>query len=310
MVAPVRRAANAERSSRLRCPDCRMHRSVCICALVPSLQTRTRLVLVLHQLEARKTTNTGRLAARCLTNSRIVRRGRGDDASDAGINPRETAPSLWDAGSQPLLLLPSEDATPLSQWKQSDAPITLIVPDGTWRQAIRTRKRIPGLDTVPCVTLSGAATSRYRLRHAAQPQRLATLEAIAIAMGILEGPHVQEALEHVFAVMVDRTLWTNGRLERARVTGGIPHGAQSHDPVGRADPTEASGWGRTPIADPPAATKKIIRGKCGEKEVCDGVETTGCDGGNRGGFEFRDSSTGVGGGTDDRLARDSAADQK
>jgi DTW domain-containing protein YfiP len=238
MVARVRRGANAERSSRLRCPECLMHRSLCICALLPSLQTRTRLVLVLHQLEARKTTNTGRLAARCLTNSRIVVRGRDGDSGDTGTSPTIER-SLWDAGSQPLLLLPSEDATPVSQWKQS-APITLIVPDGTWRQAIRTRKRVAGLDKVPCVTLPAAAPSRYRLRHAAQPQRLATLEAIAIAMGILEGPLVQEALEHVFAVMVDRTLWTNGRLERARVTGGIPHGAQSHDPLGQVDAGQRS----------------------------------------------------------------------
>ena len=60
----------------LRCPDCRLHRSVCICALLPRIQTRTRLVLVLHQLEARKPTNTGLVAARCLTNSAVVYRGR------------------------------------------------------------------------------------------------------------------------------------------------------------------------------------------------------------------------------------------
>jgi DTW domain-containing protein YfiP len=266
------------------------------------------LLLVLHQLEARKTTNTGRLAARCLTNSRIVLRGRDDEAANAGINVRDTARSLWDAGSQPLLLLPSEDATPLDQWKQSDAPITLIVPDGTWRQAIRTRKRIPGLDTVPCVTLSGAATSRYRLRHDAQPHRLATLEAIAIAMGILEGPQVRQALEHVFAVMVERTLWTNGRLARAHVIGGIPHWAQSHDPLGQADLARPSGWGCDPIADPLAATKKIIKDECGDKEVRDGVETTGGHSGDGGGFESRGCATDVGAGAHARPDDDSAAD--
>src|SRR5215510_6256239 len=63
----------------LRCADCRMHRSLCICALLPRIATRTRVVLVLHQLEARKPTNTGALAARCLENSVVVYRGRAPD---------------------------------------------------------------------------------------------------------------------------------------------------------------------------------------------------------------------------------------
>jgi hypothetical protein len=32
--------------------------------------------------------------------------------------------------------------------------------------------------------------------------------------------------------MTERTLWTNGRLAADRVTGGIPAGARSHDPLG------------------------------------------------------------------------------
>jgi DTW domain-containing protein YfiP len=53
-----------------------MHRTLCICALLPTLSTRTRVVLLLHQLELHKPTNTGVIAARCLTNSAIVYRGR------------------------------------------------------------------------------------------------------------------------------------------------------------------------------------------------------------------------------------------
>ena len=52
------------RKPHLRCADCRMHRSLCICALLPRLETRTRVVLLLHQLEIVKPTNTGLVAAR------------------------------------------------------------------------------------------------------------------------------------------------------------------------------------------------------------------------------------------------------
>ena len=35
-----------------RCPDCRLARTACLCALIPRVDTRTRVVLILHQLEA------------------------------------------------------------------------------------------------------------------------------------------------------------------------------------------------------------------------------------------------------------------
>ena len=59
-----------------RCPECRLHRTLCLCALIPRLVTRTKVVLVMHDLELRKPTNTGTLAARCLPNSSVLVRGR------------------------------------------------------------------------------------------------------------------------------------------------------------------------------------------------------------------------------------------
>ncbi len=201
-----------------------MHLSICICALIPEIATRTRLVLILHQLERVKTTNTGLLAARCLTNSIVAERGAGAVADPA---------ALWSLpGTRPLLLYPHPGARPLEAWRSSSEPIVLVVPDGTWRQAAKARARIAGLDQIACVTLPADGVSRYRLRNGVRPERLATIEAIAVAMGILEGPEIARQLEHIFRVMVDRTLWTNGRLPTHAVTGGIPAGVESHDPRG------------------------------------------------------------------------------
>jgi DTW domain-containing protein YfiP len=56
-----------------RCNRCRMHSSLCVCALIPTLETRTRLVLVIHRAEDRKPTNTGRLAfEHPVTRARVV----------------------------------------------------------------------------------------------------------------------------------------------------------------------------------------------------------------------------------------------
>jgi DTW domain-containing protein YfiP len=229
--------------------------------------------VLLHQLERDKPTNTGRLAARCLANSLLVQSERWTGADDddrtgpalgrgpgeGPLDPPRTSapgpspPSLtrlptpeaapapawldWAApGSQTLLLFPHAEARPLEDWRGADRPITLVVPDGTWRQAKKARRRVAGLADLPCVSLPAAGPSAYRLRHAARPNRLATIEAIARALQILEGPtegdEIQRRLDHIFRVMVDRTLWTNGRIATDAVTGGIPPGIRSHDPLG------------------------------------------------------------------------------
>lgn len=198
-----------------------MHESLCVCALIPQLETRTRLVLVIHRYEDRKTTNTGRLATLCLPNSEVVVRGH--EASP-------TPPFAGDPGSQPLFLFPHDGAPALVRPAAGERPVTLIVPDGNWRQASKVRNRVPGLKEVPCVSLPADVPSIYRLRAEAHEHGLATFEAIARAMGILEGPQVRRAMEEVFRILVERTLWSRGALPAAEVTGGIPEGAMRHDP--------------------------------------------------------------------------------
>ena len=194
-----------------------------MCALIPRLETRTRVVLFLHRAEDRKSTNTGRLATECLVNSEVQIRG---------YQSHPTPRFVCDPTSQPLLLFPDEGAIPLTRFPSAafDRPVVLVVPDGTWRQASKVRNRVPGLKELPCVSLPPDVPSIYRLRAEAHEHGLATMEAIARAMGILEGAHVRVALEHVFRAMVERTLWARGEVESADVTGGVPEGAMRHDP--------------------------------------------------------------------------------
>lgn len=205
-----------------------MHLSVCICELIPRIETDTHLVLILHQLESRKTTNTGCLATRCLPNSRIVMRGQGEPV------PNE---KLWPETHQPVLLFPCAGAQPLTRVmarQPPDAkPFALIVPDGTWTQAARARRRIPCLTQIPAVTIAADGPSMYRLRTANEPGQVCTMEAIALALEQLEGSRgadVRRQLDTILRVMVDRTMWTRGRMDPAEVTGGIPAGARADRP--------------------------------------------------------------------------------
>ena len=219
LVLPMSRRANFD----ARCDRCRMHDSLCICALIPTIETRTRLVLLIHRREDRKTTNTGRLATLCLPNSEVVVRGEIDE---------RTTPFVPDPARQPVLLYPSDDAVPLADFAASERPITLLVPDGTWRQASKVKNRVPGLAELPCVSLPPGPTTVYRLRHETRDGGLATFEAIARAMGVLEGPDVRATMERVFLAMVERTLWSRGVMDAGKVAAGIPEGTQRHLPRG------------------------------------------------------------------------------
>jgi DTW domain-containing protein YfiP len=181
--------------------------------------------LVIHRDEQRKPTNTGLLALECLPNSEVWARGH-TTSSDESF--------LLDPSTTPLLLFPSNDAPPIGDFSCGARPISLIVPDGNWRQASKVPRRVPCLKGVTRVSLPGGQPSAYRLRHEPRDGGLATMEAIARALGALEGPAVQIALEKVFCLMVERALWSRGSVATAAVTGGIPDGVQRHDPVSGA----------------------------------------------------------------------------
>lgn len=171
---------------------------------------------MVHHTEERKPTNTGRLALAALSHSQLVVRGREGEPQDELIDQ---------PGARTLLLFPHEGAIPLEEVLLDDRPVNLVVPDGNWRQASKVRQRVAGLAEATTVSLPAAEPSIYRLRAEAHPHGLATLEAIARALRILEGdrgPAVEAALLAVFRVMVERTLWSRGELPAERVTGGIP----------------------------------------------------------------------------------------
>lgn len=195
-----------------------MHQTLCLCELLPTLSTSTRLLLLVHKDEADKPTNTGQLAARCLQNSAVVVVG--------------DAPPALELTGAALLLFPSVGAPELSSSMVGGGPWTLVVPDGTWRQARKLRGRVPGLEALPCVTLPPGAPTTYRLRTERREGGLSTLEAIARAFGILEGEAVERALLAVQRVMVDRTLWLRGSLRDDDVAGGVPAAARLRDPRG------------------------------------------------------------------------------
>lgn len=210
---------------KIRCRECNLRRDLCLCAEIPRIATKTRVVLVMHASEAAKPSNTGRLAHLCLPNSEIRLRGTpGAPLSMDGLVDGEFETLL-------LRLSPeSEELTPEFA-KSLTKPVRLLVPDGTWSQASSTGSRLAKKLAVKQVKLRAEGRpSVYRLRTEHHPDGMGTFEAIQRALEVLEGEAVREPMERIFRIMVDRVLWTRGKLPADEVFGGIPSLPRSRDP--------------------------------------------------------------------------------
>ncbi|WP_082132468.1 DTW domain-containing protein [Luteimonas sp. FCS-9] len=181
--------------TRPRCPRCLRPVSHCLCAWLPDLPSRSRVLLLQHPDEAAHPLNTARLAALGLRRATLW----------VGERFPELPAWLDAPGVRPLLLFPGEAAVDAAAWAATGegAETLLVVPDGTWRKARRLLRLNPALAALPRLALAPAVPSRYRVRRARAPDALATVEAVAAALDALEPGGGFEALLAPFDVMVE-----------------------------------------------------------------------------------------------------------
>jgi len=158
----------------------------------------------MHHREWAKPTATGPLALAALSNSEL--RIQGDQEQPLNLQDLDTA------HRQTLLLYPGEEARILSRdlLAGDPRPVNLVVPDGSWRQAARMGRRLPGLEHATMVRLPEGPKTCWGVRKENRPEGLATFEAIARALGIIDSLEVQQSLEELFQLMVARTLEARG----------------------------------------------------------------------------------------------------
>ena len=181
--------------SRAQCSRCLRPQTHCLCALIPQLDSRTRVLLLQHPSEVSHALNTARLADLGLLNAEL-RVGEVFEDLATLLNP---------PGYQARLLFPGEDAQLIDTAEPSDEslPWLLVVPDGTWRKARKLLHLDPLLAQLPRATLPEGAVSRYRLRKAPGPGALSTLEAIVQALEILEAPTSFAPLLRPFEALIE-----------------------------------------------------------------------------------------------------------
>jgi DTW domain-containing protein YfiP len=192
-----------------RCRGCGLPPPVCLCGELPVLPVSTRVVVLMHHIELRKSTNTGRLVARLLEGAEIRVRGEID------ARPRPPLPE-----GRRLVLYPAPGARELSREDASSGPLVLLVPDGNWNQARRAFRRDPDVTGAEPVVLPPGAPSRYGLRRGPNDGAIATLEAVARALGLLEGPEIERRMMDAFDRFVERAT----RVRTAGAAMGRPSG--------------------------------------------------------------------------------------
>jgi DTW domain-containing protein YfiP len=185
-----------------RCPRCRLLAARCLCAEITPVETRAPFLIVRHWRERTKVGNTGRLAALALARCTLIDHGA---ESSTPLDPEPLrAPGTVLLFPGPVPVAPG--APP--PWAPLAAPALIVVVDGTWPQARRMVQRIAALRGLPRLALPPPPPMPRRLRRAAggRPEAMATIEAIARAVALVDGEERAAPLDRLYRMMIERCL--------------------------------------------------------------------------------------------------------
>jgi len=191
--------------------------------MLPPVETRFTVHVLIHRLEQCRPSSTGKLLGRAVAKAACHVYQRGNRFFEATGYPADAVES----GRELWVLHPSGDPlpdAPATDRAASLPPPTVLLLDGTWRQSGEMLASVSRRGR--CVRLSVTATSepsRYWLRTQAQREQLCTAEAL---MGVLEATGQPEAARQLrlhFELHVYATLLVRGHREMAeRYLGHSP----------------------------------------------------------------------------------------
>lgn len=173
-----------------RCDSCRLPVESCICDHRDELSAHCRFWLLTHRNEFYKPTNTGRLIAHSIANTRVFEWSRTEPS-------QELLDALDDPRYVPCLVFPSgEDYRErmIESFPDDGRVPVFIILDGTWRQARRMFRHSRYLRHLPVIEPRTERLSRYALRRSTVEEHLCTAE---VAIALLEQFGEQGPAEHL-----------------------------------------------------------------------------------------------------------------
>ncbi|TVU58324.1 DTW domain-containing protein [Vibrio atlanticus] len=144
----------------------------CICHLIPSIESQTDLLLLTHENELSRDTNTGKLLQQSLQQCQSF-------VWQRKTPPAELMALLEDKTRQPFLLFPSDTSIECQQAVMTKAmsrkPLFIIL-DGTWQEAKKILNKSVWLQAIPQAHLNITSESSYTLRRNQDSGHLCTCE--------------------------------------------------------------------------------------------------------------------------------------
>lgn len=193
-----------------RCQRCMLGVTACICSWRVSSQLELEVIVIMHHDEIFKPTNTGRLIGDIFPHNTAY-----FEWSRTAPEP-ELLAIIEDPNRQCVLLFPNPDANKNLPAKsiangsniEEKKRLTLIVLDGTWRQAKKMSRSSSWLDGLPNLELNFQNQSEYGVRHAPKSGQLSTAEASAQALHMCGETLGAQLLSDYFLVFAEHYLAT------------------------------------------------------------------------------------------------------
>ena len=200
-----------------RCDRCGLHLALCVCDRFPEVASEAALVVVRHNRERFKPTNTGRWLADMVPGTVVTHYGQREPPFDASALLREDV--------RYCVLYPREDATVLDaqglgRLRAALAPgqrLGFALLDGTWHQCSRMSRRVPVVQDLPCVALPPGPISRWGVRTQHDERGLSTFEAGVRLVSLVDGPERAAPLQAIFHEIAARMMFMKGRFPQPEV---------------------------------------------------------------------------------------------
>ncbi len=202
-------------SRREHCAGCRLVPSHCLCALRPSVPTRSGVCLLMGDIEALKPTNTGWLVADVLPDTFAFGWARTE------VDPALLA-LLADPQWQPYVVFPGEYAEPgrvvhdVHASAANDGAVArrplFILFDATWSEARKMFRKSPFLDRLPVLSLQPERTSQYKLRRSRRDDHFCTSEVAALCLDLAGETRAASALDAWLDVFTHHYLRAKNQL--------------------------------------------------------------------------------------------------
>ncbi|WP_240339525.1 tRNA-uridine aminocarboxypropyltransferase [Marinobacter sp. BW6] len=180
------------------CSKCGVHLNICACEACALVPNRTGVSVLQHPTEVGHAKGTVRILAQCLTRLDLFRGETPEDLRQAGFYPqtdtRNSALLFPGPGSDTL---ESSDLSHIHHW---------IVLDGTWRKAARILHQNPALAALPRFHFANPPASAYAIRKAPGEHQLATAEAVAYLLSVVEPELDTQPISRAMETLVDKQM--------------------------------------------------------------------------------------------------------